>query len=228
MGTSNKQFAEYLQLIKKVTNWKIKDPSHSGIKEDVTNEVFLKLFKQGFFEKYDFHDEQEQKIITAYIKKTVWSCYMDQLKTLGFNRVLTKAEKEQTGNRYENISNEQVDGISDNDEALHVLETPDQYIYLKEAYQWVKKCYESLSSEIKDINRQQFFYAVFWQFDDYGLTIKKLASHLGYDSTNPTQELNRFVKKVSLCTSPHGITLDNPHEQVQFLHEQINNFEGEV
>ena len=63
------------------------------------------------------------------------------------------------------------------------------------------------------------------EFDSYGLTTKALAKHLGYTSSNPTQELKRFAEKVSLCTSPHGIVINNPHEQIQFLREQLTNTE---
>jgi len=219
------KLGEYFQLIKKITNWKIKDPNHHNIREDVASETFLKLFKQDFFNKYDFYNEDHKKLISSYIYKTVWSCYMDQLQLLGFNRRLTKNEREMKGQRYENINTNPFEDVAESDEALHDLEGPDQYIVAKEAYQWVKSCFESLALEISNIKRRQFFYAVFWEFSDYGMPMKKLALHLGYESSNPTQELKRFTEKVSLCTRPYGVVVTNPHEQIQFLQEQIENFE---
>jgi DNA-directed RNA polymerase specialized sigma24 family protein len=223
MEADNQGLSEYLSLIKKITGWKIKDPNHYGIKEDVVQEAFLKLFRADFFNKHDFHNEEEQKKITAYVSKTVHSCYMDQLKRQGYIRHLTKSEKESEGTKYKNINIDQIEDVIGTDEAFRHLDTPDQYVFIKEAYQRIKHCYEFLSAEIHNIGRQKFFYAAFWRFDDYRLPMNKLATHLGYKSTNPTQELNRFVTKVSKCTEPHGISVTNPHEQIQFLREQIEN-----
>ena len=223
MEADNQGLSEYLSLIKKITGWKIKDPNHYGIKEDVVQEAFLKLFKAGFFDKHDFHNEEEEKMITAYVGKTVRSCYLDQLKKQGYIRPLTKAEKESSGKKYENIISDQMEDVIETVESFGDSNTPDQYVFIKEAFQRIKHCYELLSAEIHNINRQKFFYAAFWRFDDYRLPMNKLAAHLGYKSTNPTQELNRFVAKVSKCTEPHGIAVTNPHEQIQFLREQIEN-----
>ena len=220
MTTNNQELAEYLSLVKKITNYVIKEQGHAGIKEDVAQEAFLKLLKKDFFGKYDWHSDI--KIITAYIKKTIFTCYMDQLKLLGFNRPLLKREKEVTGKKYENIVYSQYDEISEADEALHDQETPEQTIFAKQAYQWIKKCYDSLLLGVSDLSRRKFFEAVFWQFGDYDLPMNKLANHLGYESSNPTQELSRFIKKISMCTEPHGITINNAHEQIQFLQEQID------
>ena len=50
MEADNQGLGEYLSLIKKITGWKIKDPNHYGIKEDIVQEAFLKLFNVGFFD----------------------------------------------------------------------------------------------------------------------------------------------------------------------------------
>jgi DNA-directed RNA polymerase specialized sigma24 family protein len=220
MTTNNQELAEYFSLIKKLTNYVIKDQGHASIKEDIAQEAFLKLLKQDFFDKYDWN--ADIKIITVYMKKTIHSCYMDQLKVLGFNRPLSKREKEVTGNRYENIIYNQFDEVSEADEALHIQESSEETVFAKQAYPWIKKCYDSLSLGVSDLSRRKFFEAAFWDFGDYDLPMNKLANHLGYESSNPTQELSRFIKKISMCTEPHGITINNAHEQIQFLQEQID------
>ena len=219
MKRNNQELAEYLTLIKKLTNFVIVDHRHVDIKDDVVQEAFLKLLKQDFFDKYDWNSDI--KIITTYIKMTIRSCYLDLLTTLGFNRPLSKKEKEITGYKYQNISHSQLDDISEDDLSLHNMETPDNAVFAKQAYQWIKKCYDSLSLGVSDLSRRKFFEAAFWDFGDYELPMNKLANHLGYESSNPTQELSRFIKKISMCTEPHGITINNAHEQIQFLQEQI-------
>ena len=52
MKRNNQELAEYLTLIKKLTNFVIVDHSHVDIKDDVVQEAFLKLLKQDFFDKY--------------------------------------------------------------------------------------------------------------------------------------------------------------------------------
>ena len=223
MEADNQRLGEYLALIKKITGWKIKDPNHYSIKEDVVQEAFLKLFNAGFFNKHDFHNEEEQKMISVYVGKTIHSCYLDQLKKQGYIRHLTKAEKESEGIKYKNINHDPIEDVIKTDEALTDSDTSDQYIFIKEAYQLIKHCFELHSAKIQNMDQQKFFYAVFWRFDDYGLPMKNLATHLGYESTNPTQELNRFVTKVSKCTEPNGITVIKPHKQIPYLQEQLDN-----
>ncbi|WP_165736288.1 sigma-70 family RNA polymerase sigma factor [Pseudoalteromonas sp. C8] len=223
MKVDNKELAKYMLLIKKITNWKVRDLGHKNLIEDIVQETFIKLFKQGFLEKNSLDTEDEQKMATAYIKQTVHSCYMDLLASLGINRRLTKAERLNSENKYENIKNDHIDDVDENELTLVETDTPEQQLFVKEAYQWIKNCYLSLLDKVNDQNRKTFFEAAFWQFSDYDMSLKALAEHLGYGSSNPTQELKRFVEKVSLCTQPHGVIVNNPNEQIQFLREQMEN-----
>ena len=223
MVAGNKGLGMYLNLIKKITARKVKIPEHKEFIEDIAQETFLKLFKGGFFDEHDISDAENEKIINSYVYQTVWSCYMDQLKLQGINRKLTKAEIEATGNKTQNIINSSIEDVCDSETAIHAFETPEQHFFAREAYQWIKNCFEALSLEIQNNERKRFFYAAFWEFDAYDMPMKALAGHLGYQSSNPTQELKRFIDKVTLCTQPHGITVSNPHEQIQFLQEQLDN-----
>jgi DNA-directed RNA polymerase specialized sigma24 family protein len=223
MVAGNKELGLYLNLIKKITAWKVKTPEHKEFIEDIAQETFLKLLKRDFFNEHDISDAENEKIINSYVHQTVWSCYMDQLKLQGINRKLTKSEAEASGGRYQNIVNSPIEEVCDSETAIHAFETPEQHLFAREVYQWIKNCFETLSLEIKNIERKRFFYAAFWEFSAYDLPMKALAGHLGYQSSNPTQELKRFIDKVTLCTQPHGITVSNPHEQIQFLQEQLDN-----
>jgi hypothetical protein len=209
---NNKELAEYMLLIKKLTHYKLKtqDPAYQSFAEDIVQETFLKLYKQDFFNNNKLDSEDDKKMIGAYIR---------------INRRLTKAESISSGQKYENIKHELIEDVNENDIALPSVENPDQYVFVKEAYQWIKGCYTNLLTKINDTDRKTFFEAAFWQFNEYDMPLKTLAKHLGYDSSNPTQELKRFVEKVSMCTQPHGITINNPHEQIQFLREQIESAE---
>jgi DNA-directed RNA polymerase specialized sigma24 family protein len=224
MQISNKELAKYMLVIKKITNYKVVDKS---IVDDISQEVLIKLLKQDFFSNNKLDTEEEQKSTCAYIKRTVHSCYMDYLTANGISRRLTKSEKAISGNSYQNINYDHIDDVSDSELNLVEAETPEQQLFAKEAYEWIKGCYTALSEKIKDTKRRAFFEAAFWRVESYGLPLKALASQLGYVSSNPTQELNRFVEKVSMCTQPHGVFVQNPQEQVQFLCEQIDH-QGQV
>jgi DNA-directed RNA polymerase specialized sigma24 family protein len=226
MGTNNQEIAKYLLLIKKLTNIKIKDPDHRDLKDDVVQDVFLKLYKTDFFSTNDLNtSEDNNRQINGYIVKAIRSCYMDQLKLRGINRRLTRSEAEASGNRYESIQTQAIDDTDENNFISSPTEGPDQYVFIREAYNWIESCFNSASSDMKDTVKRSFFNAAFWEFDNYGLPMKELALYLGYTSSNPTQELKRFAEKVSLCTGPHGILINNPHEQIQFLREQLENTE---
>lgn len=227
MDTPHDDLAKYLVLIKKITNWKISDSKHQELKEDVAQEVFLKLFKQGYFAKNNIEDSEQIKLIASYINRTVQSCYIDYLQSSGITRRLTSSEREQTGARYQNIEFDEIVDTDESDNDLLIADSPEQYRYAKEAYDWIKSCFDELIKHIKDVNRCRFFESAFWQAEQIDIPMKMLASQLGYASSNPTQEFKRFIQKVSLCTQPHGITINAPNEQVQFLKEQIIASEGE-
>jgi DNA-directed RNA polymerase specialized sigma24 family protein len=226
MHVDNRELAKYMLLIQKITNWKVKDLGHKDLVEDIVQEVFIKLFKQKFIENNMLGTESENKMVAAYIKQTVNSCYIDQLSLLGLTRRLTKAERLNSDNKYQNIRNDDIDDVSENELKLVEKETPEQQLFALEAYQWIKSCYLSLLDKVSGAGRKTFFEAAFWQLNHYDMPLKSLAAHLGYKSSNPTQELKRFVEKVSLCTQPHGVIINNPGEQIQFLREQIENSEA--
>jgi len=227
MGTSNQEMGEYLLLIKKLANLKIKTPSHAQLKEDVVQDVLLKLFNNGFFSTNSLGiSDDSNKQISTYILNTVRWCYMDQLKSNGISRRLSKSEAEEAGHRYEGIKTEAIEDVDESQFMSTTVENPDHYVFVMQAYQWIEGCFNAVFSETKDTAKKAFFNAAFWEFDNYGMTMKEIAKHLGYKSSNPTQELKRFADKVSLCTSPHGIVLAHPHQQIQFLREQIDNAEA--
>jgi hypothetical protein len=171
-------------------------------------------------DKFDMKKDSIAEI-TSYIYKAVHSCYMDLLKALGFNVRLSAKQAEQTGNKYVNIVNTGFKDVTPSDTRLHIEETPEDYAFHKQAYTWIENCFKSALTSVKDTGRANFYYAAFWEFEQYALNLKELALRLGYKSSNPTQELSRFVAKVTLCTSPHGIEIVNPSEQVQFIREQL-------
>lgn len=215
--TDDKEMLENFLLIKKTAS-SIRNRSfydHIDIEEDVAHEAFIKLFESGFFKKQDHTGRN------SYIYRTVHSCFIDKLKSLGVIRNLTKSERLKSNNKYENIHNVSMDEIiGHSEQSLDTLQ-PDGIIDATEAYKWIKLCFDSVYNAIKDATRQRFFDTAFWWQNDTGLAIKDLAKSIGYKTSNPTQELKRLVEKVSGCTEPHGITIINPHEQIQFLQEQM-------
>jgi DNA-directed RNA polymerase specialized sigma24 family protein len=215
--SDDKELLEYFSLIKKTTS-SIRKRSfydHVDVEEDVAHEAFIKLFENGFFKKNDHVGRN------SYIYRTVHNCFIDKLKGLGVIRNLTKAERLKSDNKYENIHNVPMDEIDDYYELNADTLTPDGIIDATEAYQWIKLCFDSVYNEIKDTSRQKFFDTAFWWQNDIGLPIKDLAQFVGYKTSNPTQELKRLIEKVSGCTEPHGVTVVNPHEQIQFLQEYM-------
>jgi DNA-directed RNA polymerase specialized sigma24 family protein len=221
MADNNKEMLEYLLLIKKTTKSIRLNLffDHDSIEDDVSHDAFIKLFESGFFTKQNHTGKN------SYIYRTVKNCFFDKLKSLGVIRNLTKAEKENTVNKYENIISITMDEFIETSEPVADSVTPEGYINAKEAYQWIKSCFDTVYNEIKDLKRQSFFNSAFWWHNDKGIPVKELARFLGYETSNPTQELKRLIQKVSLCTEQYGITVTNPHEQIQFLQEQIENVE---
>lgn len=227
MDTSKDTLAVYLTLIKKITNKTVIDMKHQDFKEDIAHEVFIKLYRQGFFSSNNLDDEDNVGRICNYIKNTVRSCYLDHLQTIGINRRLSAAERLETGAKYQNVVSVELEDTNESDNEMQTSDSSEHYQYFEEAYSWIKSCFDGLVSEIKDLNRRKFTEEAFWRFDEYGLTMKALASQLGYTSSNPTQEFKRFTQKVALCTEPHGISISLPQEQIQFLREKIIALGGE-
>jgi DNA-directed RNA polymerase specialized sigma24 family protein len=217
MADDNRGMIEYLLLLKKTTA-SVRQrhfPGYTEIEEDVSQEAFIKLYESDFFSKDDHTGKN------SYIYRTVKNCFLDKLKSLGVFRKLTKAEAKNTGNKTVNISTVTIDDWVETSEPESELLSPEGNFDAEEAYQWIKNCFDSVYDSINDSKRKSFFDSAFWWYNDQGMPVKELATFIGYESSNPTQELNRLIQKVSMCTEPHGISVTCPHEQVQFLQEQI-------
>ena len=135
--------------------------------------------------------------ITSYIYKAVHTCHMDLLKALGCNVRLSVQEAEQTSNKYVNFVNAGFEDVTLSDTRLHIEETPEDYAFHNQAYTWIENCFKSSLTSVKDIGRAKFFYAAFWEFEEYALNLKELALRLGYKSSKPTRELSRYFAKVT-------------------------------
>ncbi len=208
---------KYLLLIKKTSSHirKKSFQDYAEMEEDVAHDAFLKLMSSGFFER------ERHSGVNTYIYKTVQTCFIDRLKSIGVIRSLTTGEKEHSENKYENIRSVNLDEFSELAEPVSDTLTHSDTLIAVEAYQWIKSCFEAVYSSISNEKRRAFFKSAFWFDCEYDIPMKKLAELVGYTSTNPTQEFNRLVEKVSQCTEPHGVNVVKPREQVQFLLEQV-------
>lgn len=222
---SNEQvLGEYLAIIKKSVDFVVKDLSHLGFKEDIVQDVFLKLYKGSFFEKYTLDDKEQSLVAASYIKRAVKSCYLDFLKKAKLTRSLTKKEREETDKKYEAIAS--ADDIDDHASVeSNQFISPEKILLAKQAYQVIKRCFEGALNNVSNQMKVHFLTEAFWEMDSYGLPIKKLAEVLGYENSNPTQDFNRFVSKVSDCTQPSGITLSKPNEAIEII-KQIIEIDG--
>ena len=95
----------------------------------------------------------------------------------------------------------------------------------KEALHVIRKCFEMFSEMNQDQEKLAFFDAAFWRRIYLDISIKDLAEHVGFKHSNPTQEFNRFVAKISSCTEKDGINVTNPSEQIEVLLELSSSFE---
>ncbi|WP_156780192.1 hypothetical protein [Glaciecola sp. HTCC2999] len=224
-----KKLAQFLSLIIKQVGYVLRHPDHEQYREDIVNETFIKLFKSGAFEKYSLDTSENGRIAAAYIKKTIHSCSMDYFSKSGIYRRLTKREQESTGLKTQSITNENFDDLSAN--ATFFQEdtktyTSEQYLIAKEAYGNIQKCFSLITASITNDTRAKFLKEAFWNSDYYDVPIKQLAQILGYLKSNPTQDFNRFVDKISNCTQKYNIKIVNSGEQIEFL-RQIISFGGE-
>ena len=224
-----KKLAQFLALIIKQVGYVLRHPDHEQYKEDIVNETFIKLFKSGAFEKYSLDTSENGRIAAAYIKKTINSCSMDYFSKSGIFRRLTKRERESTGLKTQAVINEDFDDISGNATSFQEdtkTYTSEQYLIAKQAYDNIQKCFSLVSSSITNDSRAKFLKEAFWNSDYYDVPIKQLAHVLGYLKSNPTQDFNRFVDKVSKCTEKYNIKIVNSGEQIEFL-RQIISLNGE-
>lgn len=216
--------AEYLLIIKKSVNGEVKDIKHYDFKEDIIQDVFLKLFKADFFNKYQLNEKEQSLIATSYIKKAVKSCYIDLLKKNKIIRFLTEKERQDSDRKYENIgTSEDIDEHESLESAA--FSSGEEVLMAKEFYLIIRECFEGAITFVSHQLKSNFLRTAFWEQDEYGLPLKKLAEVLGYENSNPTQDFNRFVQKVSECTQTSGVKVVNPCEQIEFL-KQIIEIDG--
>ncbi|MEA3587648.1 hypothetical protein J6I75_04725 [Pseudidiomarina sp. 1APP75-27a] len=216
MNDRERRAAELLLLIKKVANLHIKNSLHVELKNDVVQDVFIKLFRSANFASLDLDDTVEARSAVSYIRKTVASSYIDALVAQGL-LVRARTEGEQKYAQTDNLDeNSLVSQIADatGDQASFSTE-------LSRAYKRIKECFDASFAAIKDVSRKSYLYAAFWDKADYDVPMKELATIMGYSSTNPTQEFQRFTLKVESCTQPYGITIVNLDDEIQFLKEYI-------
>lgn len=204
--TENKMFETYLAFIKKAAAKKVWD---KNLQDDIVQEVFIKLYNKGFFEENELIEGEVSKQAGAYIYTTVVNRFRDIYRTRGSKDTVTDS----------------IDG--DNDDHTYVKELPSPDIdsenslmiseEARNAFAIVKGCFDAISQAVKGKEKLTFFQAAFWEFSDFGMTIKELAHYFNFQNSNPTQEFNRFVGKVSNCTEGNGVRLTRPNEQVEIL-----------
>ena len=218
MNSEDELALKYLLLLKKTAAHirKRSFQGHYDLEEDVAHDAFLKLFSNGFFERSDHSGEK------SYIYKTVQSCFVDRLKSMGVIRKLTKTEENTSGDKYVSISTKDIDDPTEVSEPYSDAVSQVEILQAKEAFHWIKSCFEEVYEKIKNHKRKEFFKSAFWFDSGFDIPLKDLAIFVGYTSSNPTQEFKRLVDKVSQCTEPNGISVVNPVEQVQFLLEQLS------
>jgi hypothetical protein len=212
--------AKFLVLIKKMVNKKIQNQDQHDIKENVCQEVFMKLLQKDFFDTHTFEGPQEDiKKFTSYISFAVNSAYVDELLKLGLSHRSSRDERMSTGHSYISPKNHSFDDIGEHPSSLHQADTSIDKIFAEEAYLFIQHCFELTARKYINDNHRMFYETAFWGLAECKMSIKDLATHLGFTSTNPTQAFNRFARKVSTCTQQHGITLKSPNDKIQILLE---------
>ncbi len=180
---------KYLLLIKKTSSHirKKSFQDYAEMEEDVAHDAFLKLMSSGFFER------ERHSGVNTYIYKTVQTCFIDKLKSIGVIRSLTTAEKEQSKNKYENIRSVSLEEFSAIAEPMSDFLSLSDTLFAAEAYQWIKSCFEAVYSSIYNEKRRAFFESAFWFDSEYDIPMKKLAELVGYSSTYRSLYFFRFV-----------------------------------
>lgn len=223
---SEQEAAQFLLLIKKLVNRQIKDSAHYEFKDDIINDVFLKLYSNDFFHTHTLDDKDAGNVAAAYIKRVVASCYFDQLKSAGIMVRATQQETKMTGKKTEQIKHDSIHDSDDADDKSRV-EVVSEYasaltlMEAEDAYQIIKACFNVAVEKVVDRAKLLFYQIAFWELDEYNMSLKDLAAHVGFANSNPTQDFNRFVEKVSVCTEKGHIFLRNPNEQIEFLKQLI-------
>jgi hypothetical protein len=229
---NDQQAAQYLLLIKKLVSKQIKDAAHYEYKDDIVNDVFLKLYSGDFFNTHTLDDKDSGSVAGAYIKRVVSSCYYDHLENAGIMVRATKRETEMTGKKTEQIKHDSIHG-SDNDDDKLAVDVVSEYagaltlMEAEEAYETIKECFNLAVEKVVDRAKFFFYHIAFWELDEYNMSLKDLAAHVGFANSNPTQDFNRFVEKVSGCTEKGHVVLRNPNEQIEILKQLLGLTEAE-
>ena len=204
----NKKLGSYLLFIK---NSVAKKVWIQEVREDIQQEVFIKLFKKGFFDQHDLVDGKISPQAGGYIASTVDSCFYDH--------VLRKKYKKRScdeGDEY--IEKIPVSPFEDCSEEEDFFSIPANVsIEAKEALDVIKKCFENFAEATKDKLKATFFEAAFWRRNYLDMSVKELAENMGFIHSNPTQEFNRFLTKVSGCTEKQDVILSAPNDQIEIL-----------
>jgi hypothetical protein len=212
--------ALYMSFIQKLVNKHVRNPEHIAFREDIQNESFIKLLKNEFIEnnKLSSASKAEKKEISAYVARTVKSSYLDFLSKHKITKKMTENERADSGQKYKKYDYCEIDD-SENGYTEPALFSHEERMFAETAYKKIMDCFSSALAKVGDETKKAFLTAVYWDHNSYGLSTKQLAQHFNYRSSNPTQELNRFTEKVSLCTKTIGVVIDSPQEQIMYLHE---------
>lgn len=221
---NDKELYQLLKLITKISNNVIRNTEHQDLRDDIVNEVFLKVYDTEFIKTHSLNKEEQALAVASYIKRAVKSCYFDSLVKLGILRRSTKAEKENTGNKSQNIKSVAINSSEEN--VFVDLEESDnysheQYLIAKSAYTTIQNCFYKAINTVKEKAKAEFIKSAFWNYGNFDLPLKQLAKVVGYDKSNPTQDFNRFIEKINLCTNSYDIRLVNVGEQIDILRQII-------
>ena len=212
--TYQDELAIYLAFIKKAAHYKIWD---SQMRDDVVQDVFIKLHNKNFFQNNALVDGQVPKTTGAYIITTIERHRTDIYRK--YHKIESVTDSIESENEFEKHFDAERTSLSNVDHLWFVREEAEI------AYVSIKECFQGAITQVKDSLKKNFFEAAFWRLSDYGLPLKELANHIGFINSNPTQDFNRFLAKVSICTQNSGITLVKPNEQIDILLDLISSGE---
>jgi hypothetical protein len=216
---------KFMLFIDKATKAEIKDRDFVQYREDVAQDAFLKLYRSGYLAENSIETEDDVKRVTAYIRMTVHSCYMDFLTKNGFNHRRT-ADDEYIDDKNTKYVKNKNESLNDPDADLSLEDNhqfdANQLYQARQAYDSIVYCFQKATEMIKEKVRRDFYQIVFWDLEDHNMSIKELAAHMGFINSNPTQDFNRFVQRVSDCTEKDGYKIVNASEQINFLKQILS------
>ena len=218
------QLGRFMVLIERLTNAENKEPDYIKFREDVAQDVFLKLYRGDFFESHSLDNPDEAKQSTVYIKRTIMTCFQDQLMREGIyrKRAVSDVQDDDGETNYKQLEQHSMDDANHEFSFTSNDFSAEQILIAQQSYQIIQACFATAMMSVTDQAKHAFYQAVFWELDKYDLSVKELAAYLGYQTSNPTQDFNRFVEKVSNCTERDGIKVVNPNEQVEFLKQILS------